>query len=316
MYYIGIDLGGMGIKAGIVSENGTIIAKDRVSTKGLDDYKEIIKEMANLSNKLMNSSGVTLEEIESVGIGIPGAVDNKTGVAYYCNNVNIKNAPLRDEFKKYIDKPVYLGNDADCAALGEFSKFLSSGVENFVAVTLGTGIGGGIIINKKLYTGFNGTAGELGHMSLDFDGRKCNCGRKGCWELYASATALMRDTEEEVNNNPDSLVAEMVRDNGGKANGLIPFEAAQKGDSTGKMLVDNYIRYLGEGLVSIINIFQPEIVAIGGGISNQGDNLLKPLKEYVLPRTYGAGLTPATEIVIASLGNDAGIIGAAFLGKN
>lgn len=315
MYYIGIDLGGTGAKAGIVAENGTIIAKDSVPTKGIEGYEAIVEAMAKLALKVVDEAGVSLDEIKAVGIGCPGSIDDKNGVVYYSNNIVMKNAPICAEMKKYIDKPIYIGNDANCAALGEFINLGDDSIENFVAITLGTGVGGGVIIGKKLYTGFNGVAGELGHINLRFGGEACTCGRNGCWEAYASATTLIRDTERAAKANPDSQVASMIAQNGGKANGIIPFEAAKAGDAVGKTLVDNYIQYVGEGLVDIINIFQPSVIAIGGGICNQGDNLLMPLREYVYPRVYGAGLVPATEIVIAKLGNDAGIIGAAFLGK-
>lgn len=315
MHFLGVDVGGTGIKTGVVSEDGTIIAKKRIPTKGLTGYREIVEAMAKLSLETIASANLSVFDIKSVGIGIPGACDDKNGVAYYCNNLYMKNAPICSEFRKHIDLPTHIGNDANCAALGEFYAIGDETVSDFVAVTLGTGIGGGIIINKKLYTGFNGIAGEIGHINLILGGEPCSCGREGCWEAYASATALIRDTERAAKENPSSLVAQMIAQNGGKANGIIPFEAAKMGDETGKTIIDNYIKYLGEGIINIINIFQPQIIAIGGGICNQGDALLIPLKEHVAPRTYGAGLVPSTEIIIATLGNDAGIIGAAFLGR-
>ncbi len=315
MYYIGIDLGGTGAKAGIVDESGKIIAKNSIPTKELVGYEAVVKALAELTMSVIFDSGMTLDDIKSIGIGCPGSIDDKNGVVYYSNNIVMKNAPFCAEMKKYIDKPIYIGNDANCAALGEYFNLNDDTVENFVAITLGTGVGGGVILGKKLYTGSNGIAGELGHIRLFMNGEHCTCGRDGCWEAYASATALIRETEKAAKANPDSMVAKLVLQNGGKADGKIPFDCAAAGDETGKEIVDNYIRYVGEGLIDIINIFQPSIIAIGGGVSNQKDNLLKPLKEYVLPRTYAAGLVPSVDIVIASLGNDAGIIGAAFLGK-
>ena len=256
-----------------------------------------------------------MDEIKSIGIGCPGSINDRDGIVYYSNNIPMKNAPIVAEMQKYIDKPVYIGNDANCAALGEYFALADDSVKNFVAITLGTGVGGGVIVGGKLYTGFNGIAGELGHINLCFGGEPCSCGRNGCWEAYASATALIRDTERAAKENPDSALAALIAENGGKANGKIPFDAAQSGDATGQKVVDNYIKYIGEGLIDIINIFQPQIIAIGGGVSNQKDKLLNPLKEYVFSRTYGAGLAPSTEIIIARLGNAAGIVGAAFLGK-
>lgn len=315
MYYIGIDLGGTGAKAGVVTEDGKIIAKSTASTKEISGYENVVKVMADITYDVIEKANITKDDVKSIGIGCPGSVDDKRGIVYYSNNIVMENAPLVEEMKKYIDKPIYIGNDANCAALGEYWAFKDGEMENFVLITLGTGVGGGIILNGKLYTGFNGVAGELGHTIIQMDGEPCTCGRYGCWEAYASATALIRDTERGANANPDSVLNKMIEENDGKANGKMPFDAAEMGDSAGKEVVKNYIRYLGEGIIDMINIFQPKLIAIGGGVSNQGDNLIKPLGEYVYPKVYGAGHTPATKIVTASLGNDAGIIGAAFLGK-
>lgn len=315
MYYIGIDLGGTGAKAGVVTEDGKIIAKSTASTKEVIGYENIVKVMADITYDVMKTANITADDVKSIGIGCPGSIDDKNGVVYYSNNIVMENAPIADEMKKYIDKPIYIGNDANCAALGEYWAFKDDEMKNFVLITLGTGIGGGVIIDGKLYTGFNGVAGELGHTVIQMDGEACSCGRRGCWEAYASATALIRDTERAAKENPDSVLNKMISENNGKANGKMPFDAAQMGDNAGKKVVENYVKYLGEGITDMINIFQPTLIAIGGGVSNQGDNLIKPLGEYVYPKVYGAGLAPATKIVTASLGNDAGIIGAAFLGK-
>ena len=315
MYYIGIDLGGTGAKAGVVTEDGKIIAKSTASTKEVIGYENIVKVMADITYDVMKTANITADDVKSIGIGCPGSIDDKNGVVYYSNNIVMENAPIADEMKNYIDKPIYIGNDANCAALGEYWAFKDDEMKNFVLITLGTGIGGGVIIDGKLYTGFNGVAGELGHTVIQMDGEACSCGRRGCWEAYASATALIRDTERAAKENPDSVLNKMISENNGKANGKMPFDAAQMGDNAGKKVVENYVKYLGEGITDMINIFQPTLIAIGGGVSNQGDNLIKPLGEYVYPKVYGAGLAPATKIVTASLGNDAGIIGAAFLGK-
>ncbi len=315
MYYIGIDLGGTGAKAGVVTEDGKIIAKSTASTKDVVGYENIVKVMADITYDVIEKANITLEEIKSIGIGCPGSIDDKNGVVYYSNNIVMENAPIVDEMKKHIHKPTYIGNDANCAALGEYWAFKSDEMKNFVLITLGTGIGGGVILDGKLYTGFNGVAGELGHTIIQMDGEPCSCGRRGCWEAYASATALIRNTEIAAKANPDSVLNKMIEENDGKANGKMSFDAAKLGDKAGEEVVRDYIKYLGEGITDMINIFQPTLIAIGGGVSNQGDNLIKPLEEYVYPRVYGAGLAPATKIVTASLGNDAGIIGAAFLGK-
>lgn len=315
MYYIGIDLGGTGAQAGIVTEKGEIIAKGSVPTQAKAGYEAIVKDMAELTLEVIKEANISLDEIKCIGIGCPGSIDDKNGVVYYSNNIEMSDAPVCAEMQKYIDKPVYIGNDANCAALGEYFALNDDSIEDFVAITLGTGVGGGIIIDKKLYTGYNGIAGELGHIKLVLDGEKCSCGRTGCWEAYASATALVRQTEQAAKDYPDSLVAKMVAENGGKGSGKTSFMAAREGDEVGQMVVDNYVKYVSEGLVDIINIFQPNVIAIGGGVSKEGDNLLNPIKEYIKGKSYGEGTVPGVEITIAKLGNDAGIIGAAFLGR-
>ena len=315
MYYIGIDIGGTGIKAGVVAENGDIIYKDSIPTEAAADYTVIVKSMAELVNKVIADSGIDMDEVASIGMGCPGSIDDKNGIVTYSNNINFENAPLCEELKKYIDKPVYINNDANCAALGEYFAQNDDSVSDFVAITLGTGVGGGVVINKKLYTGSNGAAGELGHIVICKDGEQCSCGRKGCWEAYSSATALIRDTERAAKANPDSLLAKLVEENGGKANGKIPWDAMQSGDPAGKEVIDNYIENLSEGIANIANIFQPSTIAIGGGVSRQGDNLINPLKEALKGKIYGGDFMKTADIVTAKLGNDAGIIGAAFLGK-
>lgn len=315
MYYIGVDVGGTGVKAGVVTKEGKIIKSCSMPTQKDADYKVLIRDIADLVFKTLKESGVAMDLIESVGIGFPSAVDEKNGVVMYTANINLNNAPVTHELKKYIDKPIYIGNDANCAALGEYFALNDESVENFVAVTLGTGIGGGIIINKKLYTGSNGSAGEIGHIRLVTGGEKCSCGRDGCWECYASATALIRDSKRAAAENPASLLAKNIAANGGRSNGRLVFDAAKEGDPTAKAVIDEYVKYIGEGIIDIINIFQPSVIAIGGGISRQGDNLLNPVKEYIKGKTYGVPYIEPCKVTMAKLGNDAGIVGAAFLGR-
>ncbi len=315
MYYIGIDIGGTGIKAGIVDEKGNIILKSSVVTKKDADYKALVKDIADLISKIICDANVSIDDIKSVGMGCPGTIDDKAGIVIYANNLNLTNAPVCEELAKYIDKPIYINNDANCAALGEFFALEDSSISDFVAITLGTGVGGGVVIGKKLYSGYMGAGGELGHMVIAKDGEKCSCGRRGCWEAYSSATALIRETEKAAKENPNSYLAELVEANGGKANGKMPWDAKDAGDKAGKMVIDQYIEYLSEGIANIINSLRPQVILIGGGLSRQGDNLVKPLNEALKGKIYGGDLTESSKIVTARLGNDAGIIGAAFLGK-
>lgn len=315
MYYIGVDIGGTGIKAGIVDKKGNIILKDSVPTEKGIDYKGLAKSIYNLLQTVLDDAKITQDDIVSVGMGCPGTIDAKNGMVVYANNINLTNAPLCEELKKYIDKPIYIDNDANCAALGEFFALGDDTVSDFVAITLGTGIGGGVVINKKLYSGFKGAGAELGHMVIEKGGESCSCGRKGCWEAYASATALIRETKKAADKNPSSYIAKLIEENGGNANGKMVWDAKEAGDETAQKVIDQYVENLSEGLANIINSFRPEIIAIGGGVCRQGDNLLNPLKNALKGKIYGGDLTESSRIEIAKLGNDAGIIGAAFLGK-
>ena len=237
------------------------------------------------------------------------------GILLYANNIKFNDVPMAKEMQEHIPLPVYLENDANCAALGESVAGAARDVSDSVTVTLGTGIGGGIVMNRRIFGGFNGMAGEIGHSLLVFDGEPCTCGRRGCWEAYASATALIRQTRIAAVNNPDSEINRLVNGNLDLINAKTAFDAMRLGDRTGTEVVENYIRYLGEGIANIIVILQPEKVVIGGGISKEGETLLEPLRKVVKENLYyKKDNVPQAQIVKAELGNDAGIIGAAMLG--
>ncbi|MBQ9780114.1 MAG: ROK family protein [Clostridia bacterium] len=309
MYYIGIDLGGTNIAAGLVSEDGTILSSASVPTLKERHWSEIIKDMADLVRRVVAESGHTLEEIAAVGIGCPGSVDKANGVVVYSNNIVMHNVPVAEEFRKYIDLPVFLENDANAAALGEYAAF-GEGVDSFVFMTLGTGVGGGIILNGKVWSGFNGAGAEIGHQTLVFGGEKCTCGRKGCLEAYASVTALIRQTKEAMEGHPASMMNAWFEQKG-RITGRTAFECAKLGDPTAIAVRDRYIEYVAEGICSIVNVLQPEILAIGGGISREGDTLLAPIKAYFAENDYNKHMKK-TDIRIAKLFGDAGIVGAAM----
>lgn len=311
--YIGIDLGGTNIAAGLVNDEGKIICSASSPTLAPRPYEEIVKDMVTLSETLTSEAGITMNDIKAIGIGSPGSVDYATGTVVYANNLAFNNAPIRAEFNKYYNIPVVLENDANAAAYGEYIA-TGDNVKVFLAVTLGTGVGGGIILDGNIFTGANGVGGEIGHITLVHDGEMCSCGKKGCWEAYASVTALINQTKEAIKNNPESIMKDIV-DKNGKVNGRTAFDAAKKGDKAGMAVVEQYIKYVADGIVSMINIFQPEKVVIGGGISREGDYLLNPIKEYVERFDYNKQ-AKKTDIQIATLFNDAGIIGAAFVAKN
>lgn len=307
--YIGIDLGGTNIAVGIVDDNKKIIAKDSTPTLLPRDYKEIVADMAKVINSLLEKNNIDIKDISGIGVGCPGSVDTKNGMVAYSNNLKMDHAPIADEIKKYFNLPVALLNDADAAAFGEYSVN-GGGVDSFIFITLGTGVGGGIVINKKVYSGFNGAGGELGHITLVHNGIECNCGNVGCWEAYASVTALIRQTKEAMEKSPDSKMHEFAKKEG-RVSGRTAFDAAKANDAAACEVVKNYTEYVASGLVSIINVFQPQKLVIGGGISKEGDYLIKPIKEYCNKHEYNKYLEKV-DISIATLFNDAGIIGAAL----
>ena len=317
MYYLGIDIGGTGLKAGLVDEAGTIVARKSVPVDakhpGFDHY--LAEELASLTKQLLFENDLSVNDIPYVGIGVPGPCDDKNGLFLFAPNLPVRNMELRRLFQEQLDIPVRLGNDANCAALGEYRVGAGKQYSSMVLITLGTGVGTGIILDGKMWTGCNGVGAEGGHMVVRPGGLECGCGRKGCFEVYASASGLIRMAVEQMRNDKDSLLWSLADGAEENVTGRIVFRAAEEKDPTAEKVLDEYIDVLSEGCLDIINLLQPEVVVLGGGISGASDALLlEPLRE----RTYGRDMAkyslPKTTIVKAELGNDAGIIGAAFLG--
>lgn len=315
MVYVGIDLGGTNIAAGVVDENYEIIGKASTKTLAPRPAEEICRDMAKVAKQAVEASGVTMEEVAWVGIGSPGTVNSDEGEVEFSNNLEFHHARVRDMMHTMIDKEIYLENDANAAAYGESLAGASKGSLNSVAITLGTGVGGGIIIDGKILSGWNYAGAELGHMVIVKDGRACNCGRRGCWESYASATALIYQTKLSMIENPGSVMWELVGNDINSVNGRTAFDAMRRGDAAGQAVVDRYIGYVACGVSNVINIFQPEILCIGGGISHEGETLLAPLRQIIEQERYSKYSERQTAICAAKLANDAGIIGAAFLGR-
>ena len=314
-YYIGIDLGGTNIKAGVVDEQFNIVSKATCKTNLPRPAEEICADMAKVAVEAVEKAGLTLDDIQSVGIGTPGTANSATGVIEYSNNLGFLNFQVVELMKTFIPKPCYVENDANAAAYGEYVAGAAKGANDAVCITLGTGVGGGIIIDGKIYSGFNFAGAEIGHTVIDPNGPECTCGRKGCFEVFSSATGLVRMTKEAMGADKDSLLWKASEEEG-KVSARTAFNAMRMGDATAKSVVDKYIRYLACGITNVINVFQPDILCIGGGVCNEGDPLLLPLVEQVEKEVYTKNSEKNTKIVIAKLGNDAGIIGAAFLGLN
>ena len=315
MYRLGIDLGGTNIVAGVVDEKYKIVARASCKTNVPRPESEICDSMAEVALKAVEKAKITMDDVASIGIGVPGAVNPKTGVIEYSANLFFHNWEVVKMMQERLNKKVLIENDANAAALGEYLAGSAKGAKNAIAITLGTGVGGGIIIDGKIYSGSNFAGAELGHMVIVKDGRECGCGRKGCWEAYASATALINMTKEAIRNEKAefSYMLHLADDDIDNVNGKTAFDAQQAGDNTGAEVVEKYIGYLATGLINIINIFQPDVLCIGGGIAGQGENLLGPLHTIIEQERFTKYNDKQTKVCIASLGNDAGIIGAACL---
>jgi len=311
-YYVGIDLGGTNIVAGVVDEKYNIIAKASTKTNCPRPEKEIADDMAKMALQAVKNANLTIDDVEWIGIGTPGIANSSTGIIEYSNNLGFKNTPMVKYIQESIDKPVFIENDANAAAYGEYVAGAAKGAKNAVCITLGTGVGGGIIIDGKIYSGSNFAGAEIGHTVIEVDGPQCSCGRKGCFEVFSSATGLIRMTKEAMAENPDSIMNKMAEEKG-KVTARTSFDAMRTGDETAKAVVDKYIKYLAAGITNTINIFQPDVLCIGGGVCNEGDPLLLPVKALVKEEVYTRNSPKNTEIVIAKLGNDAGIYGAARL---
>lgn len=313
MYYLGIDLGGTNIAAGVVNEKYEIVGRGKMKTNANRAAELIVDDMAEAARMAVKDAGLELKDIASVGVGSPGSVNPHTGVIATSNNLGFSNLPMGAMLKERLGFDCYLENDASAAAYGEFIAGAGKGTENFVAITLGTGVGGGIIIDGKLFSGANLAGGELGHTVIVMDGAPCTCGRKGCWEAYASATGLINLTKASMQSNPESAMWQLADGKLENVNGRTAFDAMRQKDEAGTAVVDLYIRYVACGLINTINTFQPEIICIGGGISKEGDTLLLPIQKLVEEGRFSKNVEKQSEVKIAQLGNDAGIIGAAFI---
>lgn len=312
MYDIGIDVGGTGITAGLVDRNCNIISRETIATDRSMTAKAMSEQLTGLVKKLLSESGIPQRKVRTIGVGVPGTANRKTGRIEYANNLPNCQGNIRQMLQGQMCKKVYFENDANAAAWGEYIC-CNKRPDSFVMVTLGTGVGGGVILNGRIVRGVNFAAAELGHMTIRYDGVLCNCGRRGCLEAYASAEALVSQAKEAMDKKKKSLLWEMCGGDMDAINGRLIFDAVRRKDKTAIRVLEDYAEYLSEGLVNIINILQPELLCIGGGLSKSGDILIPMLKERIPNRIYSRDSVENTEIVAAKLDNDAGIIGAAKL---
>ncbi len=306
---VAIDLGGMSAKAACLSD-GKLLGKTRVQTSASNSAEETAFALSRLAMRAAESAGVSFEDVTAIGIGAPGVIDSANGVVVSWSNYGWKDIPLAALIEKYSGKKTYVLNDANSAALGEAKYGAGKRFKNCALITIGTGVGAGIVIEGKLFEGYRGAGTEFGHTVIRQDGELCTCGRRGCFECYASATALIRLTKEEMQRNRESLLwkhAISLED----VDGRTAFRAAEDDDAGAKRVLADFISVLGEGIVNLVNLFRPQAVLIGGGMSAEGEKLLQPLRAYVLPRLYVSASYAPFELVCAALGNDAGLYGAA-----
>ena len=312
MYEIGIDMGGTHTAVGLVEG---LTLKDRVefATDTEQGAEKYIEELSANISVLLERNGLKPEEIANIGMGVPGSFNAQTGMIEYANNLSFSDVPFRDMMEAKLQKKVRIDNDANLAAWGEYLLSRSS-ASSFIMVTLGTGIGCGIVLDGKLYRGVNFAEGEIGHMTLRYDGIECNCGRKGCFEAYASASALVRQAAEAARKHPDSRLYALVEGDVSRMNGRLFFQAVREGDGTALAVRDGYAQLLAEGLTNLINLLQPEELIIGGGISGAAELFLPQTQERIAKMVYSRASRVQTRIRPAEFGNDAGIVGAARLG--
>lgn len=310
-YTIGIDLGGTNIVAGLVNEKGEIEEKIAAKTQPEKGFGFVTDTMARLVKELFTRAALTPAEVSSIGIGSPGTSDKSAGTIVFSNNLNWHDAPLVATMKEKTGIDTYIANDADCAALGEFAVGAGEKYNSMVMITIGTGVGSGVVLDGKLFAPAGSSATELGHTTMITGGEACTCGRKGCVEAYASFSALIRDGNRAADAHPESMLAEL-RAKGQALNGKNIFDCAKEGDAVAKALVDRFIDFMGQFFVNVANSFGVKVIVVGGGISKEGQWLADQLREIVVREMY-AGERFAPAIVMATLGNDAGVIGAAML---
>lgn len=315
MVYIGIDLGGTNIAVGIVSEAGSILAEESAKTLAERPFEEIVRDMADCSKRALKKAGLTEDDVKCIGIGIPGVAEADTGVVFNCTNLGWINVPLRAEMQKYLNKPVLIDNDANVAALAESYAGVSVGCKSSVLITLGTGVGGGIVIDGKPWSGAHGRGGEIGHMTLVPDGVPCTCGNNGCVERYCSATALIRYARQECYAFPDTALLKKAGGDLEKINAKLVIDAAKEGDASALRVFNHFVHHLAMAINNITAFFDPEMIVLGGGVSHAGAFLLDAVSA-LLPRYQMFKALPIPRLELAKLGNEAGIIGAAMLGKS
>ncbi|MFV0413311.1 MAG: ROK family protein [Oscillospiraceae bacterium] len=314
MIYVGVDLGGTNIKVAAVTPEGNILAEANRATEAQRGAEAVCDDIVLAMHEAVQAAGYTAADIAGLGVGCPGTINNETGFVQYSNNLHWRSFNMRGYLLAKTGLTAAMGNDANVAALGEVHAGSAKGAQSAVIITLGTGVGSGVVLDGKILTGYTGAASEIGHMVIKDGGWRCTCGRLGCFESYASATGLIRLTKEGIEQNPGSQMAKIAAERG-VVDGRTSFDAMRLNDEAGAAVVAAYIHYLAVGIANIVNIFYPEIISLSGGISKEGETLLAPLREQVNQKVFGGMEGRCTRIEVCTLGHKAGVIGAARLAQ-
>lgn len=314
-YYLGLDVGGTNLAAGILDENYHILEKMSIPAGAGRDIAEITADMAKVSKMVMEKAGVTTADVSSWGIGMPSYVNPSTGLLVHANCFGWRNVPIYSYLEHHFDLPIYIENDANCAVLGETLAGVGAGCKNVLMLTLGTGVGSGIILDNKIYAGADFLGAEFGHTKLIYHGKQCTCGQFGCVDTYCSARGLVEQAKDALSENRNSLLLKFCKGDLSRMSSKTVFDAAEAGDDTALKVLDQYIDYLSCAISNFVVVFRPEVVILGGGVANAGDVLVIPLQKKIYENTFASKEIGVPPVKVAKCGNDAGIIGAAFLEK-
>lgn len=312
---LGIDVGGTSIKFGLVDASHRITHKSTLTTQAELGFEAMADAIAHEAVRLVEEAQLSINELNSIGVGVPSVVNPHNQHVVFANNLNWRDVDLLGRLRKHLSVPMFIADDADCAALGEVVAGGAQGVKNALMMTFGTGVGGGFIIDGNIYAGGDGFGCEPGHTILHVDGDACTCGRRGCLEAYTSIPALIRQAQQAARAHPDSLLHRLCDHELERLDGRLIFEAYDQNDSVAHSVVDQYHTHIAEGLASLHNAFRPEVMILGGGISARGERLLKPVMEKMVERLFAVDLLGIPRVVVAELGNDAGMVGAARLAQ-
>ncbi len=315
-YIVGIDLGGMSAKGALFSLEGELLCEDKVKTSKTDGFEGTLAKLDGLARALAKQGGVSFDEVVYIGVGSPGIVDRGSGRVLRWSNYDWNDVPFAYTMSAMTGKKVVVSNDANVAALGEARFGATAAFQSSILLTIGTGVGGGMIFDGKIIEGFHSAGAELGHITIREGGLPCACGRKGCYEKYASATALILQTRHAMVENLNSKMWAVAEGKIENVDGRTAFIAAQEGDETANKVIEQFVGYLSEGIADFVNILRPEAIVLGGGIANEGEALFAPLRKAVDERSYIAMDIVPLKIVGAKLGNRAGVYGAYCLAKD